>query len=119
MVFETLTKEYELAKVQEAKEIPTVKVLDSPLVPERKSYPPRLMIILMGTIFTLATCSGWLIAAARWREANPADPGKIFAQEIFQTVAARWPWPSSNGSRSLDHERSHRESSSDSRDAKS
>jgi len=119
VVFETLTKEYELAKVQEAKEIPTVKVLDSPLVPERKSYPPRLLIVLMGTIFTLVTCSGWLIAAARWREANPADPGKLFAQEIFQTVAARWPWASSNGSRSLDHEQSHRESSSGSRDAKS
>jgi capsule polysaccharide export protein KpsE/RkpR len=119
VVFETLTKEYELAKVQEAKEIPTVKVLDLPLVPERKSYPPRLMIILMGTIFTLVTCSGWLIAAARWRGANPADPGKIFAQEIFQTVAARWPWASSNGSRFLDHEQNHREASSDSRDAKS
>ena len=34
-VYETLTKEYELAKVQEAKEIPTVKVLDPPVVPER------------------------------------------------------------------------------------
>ena len=28
-VLETLTKEYEIAKVQEAKEIPTVKVLDA------------------------------------------------------------------------------------------
>src|SRR6266851_8092631 len=32
-VFEVLTKEYEMAKVQEAKEIPTVKVLDSPNIP--------------------------------------------------------------------------------------
>src|SRR5208283_1607650 len=38
-VFETLTQEYELAKVQEAKEIPTVKVLDSPNLPEKKSFP--------------------------------------------------------------------------------
>ena len=29
VVLETLTKEYEMAKVQEAKEIPTVKVLDA------------------------------------------------------------------------------------------
>ena len=117
-VYETLTKEYELAKVQEAKEIPTVKVLDSPLVPERKSYPPRLMIILLGTIFTVAVCAVWLISAARWRETDPADPGKLFAQEIFQTVAARWPWSSSNGSRSAALEENHRESNSDSGEAR-
>jgi len=33
VVFETLTKQFEIAKVQEAKEIPTVKVLDRPEVP--------------------------------------------------------------------------------------
>jgi hypothetical protein len=98
VVYETLTKEYELAKVQEAKEIPTVKVLDMPLVPEWKSYPPRLMIMLVGTIFTLAISSGWLIAAARWRETDPGDPRKMFAQEIFHTVTTRW--ISSNGSHS-------------------
>ena len=40
-VFEVLTKQYELAKVQEAKEIPSIKVLDEPVVPETKSWPPR------------------------------------------------------------------------------
>ena len=33
--FQNLTKEYELAKVQEVKEIPAVKVLDSPTFPIR------------------------------------------------------------------------------------
>ena len=47
-VFETLTQEYEMAKVQEAKEIPSVKVLDPPNVPERKSFPPRTLIVLAG-----------------------------------------------------------------------
>ena len=47
-VFETLTKQYELAKVQEAKEVPSVKVLDAPVVPERKSFPPRLLIMSVG-----------------------------------------------------------------------
>jgi uncharacterized protein involved in exopolysaccharide biosynthesis len=116
-VYETLTKQYELAKVQEAKEIPTVKVLDLPLVPERKSYPPRLMIMLLGTFFTLAICSGWLIAAARWRETDPEDPRKMFAQEIFQTVAARWTSP--NGSHSSNFEQNHRDPNSDRDEARS
>lgn len=119
VVYETLTKQYELAKVQEAKEIPTVKVLDLPLVPERKSYPPRLMIISLGTIFTLVMCSAWLIAATHWRETDPADPRKMFAQEIFQTVAARWPWASSNGSHSGNLEESHDESDSHGGEARS
>ena len=116
-VYETLTKQYELAKVQEAKEIPTVKVLDLPLVPERKSYPPRLMIMLLGTIFTLAICSGWLLAAARWRETDPGDPRKMFAQEIFQTVAARWTSP--NGSHPSNFGQNHRDSNSDNDKARS
>lgn len=119
VVYETLTKEYELAKVQEAKEIPTVRVLDSPIVPERRSYPPRLMIVLLGTSFAVAMCGMWLIGAARWRETDPADPGKLFAQEIFQTVAARWPWASSNGSNSADPDVSPRESNPDRDDASS
>ena len=36
-VYETLTKQYELAKVQEAKEIPTVKVLDPGELPREES----------------------------------------------------------------------------------
>src|SRR4029077_7426918 len=49
-VYELLTQQYELAKVQEAKEIPTVKVLDEALVPTKKSFPSRAEIVLVGTI---------------------------------------------------------------------
>jgi len=53
-VLETLTKEYELAKVQEVKEIPTVKVLDVANIPDKKSFPPRLLIIFLGTVLVLS-----------------------------------------------------------------
>lgn len=85
-VFESLTKEYELAKVQEAKEIPTVKVLDQPEVPERKSFPPRLLIMFLGTLFSIGCGGMWLLARARWQAIDPQDPGKLLAQEVFQTV---------------------------------
>src|SRR6185312_8644126 len=55
-VFETLTQEYELAKVQEAKETPSVKVLDPPNIPEKKSYPPRLLVMVLGTMLSMAIC---------------------------------------------------------------
>lgn len=88
-VYETLTKEYELAKVQEAKEIPTVKVLDPAAVPEKKSYPPRLLYVFLGTLGTIALGLMWVWGTAHWRGMDARDPGKLFAQEILGAVGAR------------------------------
>ncbi|MGP8156646.1 MAG: GumC family protein [Candidatus Acidiferrales bacterium] len=96
-VYETLTKQYELAKVEEAKEIPTVKVLDSAEVPEKKSYPPRLFMIVLGTLGTLALGIMSVIGKSRWQEIDSQDPTKLFLEEIFHEVSARMPWVSTNG----------------------
>ncbi len=99
-VYETLTKEYEVAKVEEAKEIPSVKVLDPPEVPEHKSFPPRLKIAGMGSL--LAMCLGplWILAKTRWQGIVADDPAKQLTQEILYTLRAQIPWVSSNGSHS-------------------
>jgi uncharacterized protein involved in exopolysaccharide biosynthesis len=97
-VFETLTQEYELAKVQEAKEIPTVKVLDPPNLPEKKSFPPRTLLTLLGTTLALACGVTWVFGSALWEGTDPADPRKLLAQEVFNTVKAAIPWASRNGS---------------------
>ncbi len=61
-VYETLTKQYEMAKVSEAKEIPTIKELDTPTVPEGRSWPPRGIIMILGTFLFLLI--GLFVAAA-------------------------------------------------------
>ncbi|MGO8814275.1 MAG: GumC family protein [Terriglobia bacterium] len=96
-IFETLTQEYELAKVQEAKEIPTVKVLDPPNIPERKSFPPRTFIVLLGG--ALALCCGvvWILGRKAWEQTSPTDPGKVLVQEVLGSVMAALPWTSRNG----------------------
>jgi uncharacterized protein involved in exopolysaccharide biosynthesis len=96
-VFELLTEQYELAKVQEAKETPSVKVLDPANVPERKSYPPRLLIMLMGTFLVVAATAALLLATRGWAEIDPNDPRKILAMEVASTIQARAPWVSRNG----------------------
>jgi uncharacterized protein involved in exopolysaccharide biosynthesis len=98
-VFETLTKQFELAKVQEAKEIPSVKVLDAPDVPERKSWPPRTVIVIGGTLLTFSFAVLWILGERRWKQIDPHDPGLAFANEVFGTVRASIPWTASrNGS---------------------
>ncbi len=97
-VFEALTKEYEMAKVQEVKEIPTVKVLDSPSIPEKKSYPPRLMIMLLGTALAIALATTWVFGKRAWDQTDLIDPRKAFAQEVFNAVKASIPQFAHNGS---------------------
>ncbi len=98
-VYETLTQEYELAKVQEAKETPSVKVLDVARIPERKSFPPRLLIMFLCTFLAFAGASVLTLGKARWEQVDAQDPGKVFAQEVFQSMNSRMPWAPPNGSR--------------------
>jgi capsule polysaccharide export protein KpsE/RkpR len=97
-VFETLTQQYELAKVQEAKETPSVKVLDVPRVPDKKSFPPRVLII--GACGVLAICGAilWLAMRSNWEEMEPSDPRKELAAEMFASMNAAMPWATPNGS---------------------
>jgi hypothetical protein len=104
-VFELLTEQYELAKVQEAKETPSVKVLDSAKIPEKKSFPPRLVIMFLGTFLVFALSVVWVLGSARWKEVDPQDPRKLFAQEVAGTLKARIPWASRNGAAGASEEK--------------
>jgi uncharacterized protein involved in exopolysaccharide biosynthesis len=97
-VYESLTQQFELAKVQEAKETPSVKVLDPATVPEHKSFPPRLMIMFWCTFLAVFATAVFLMGKERWGEIDPDEPGKLFAQEVFQSLNAKMPWAPPNGS---------------------
>ncbi len=82
-VFETLTQQYEMAKISEAKEIPSVKVLDPANLPEKKSGPHRLIITLLGLIVSFAMGAVFVIGKATWQQVDPDDPRKMFAAEVW------------------------------------
>src|SRR5580658_2164366 len=87
-VYETLTQQYELAKVQEAKETPSVKVLDAASLPERKVFPPRLLIMVWGAMLGLAASALWIVGGTRWRQMDSSNPGKILAHEVLRSVSS-------------------------------
>lgn len=97
-VFEVLTKEYELAKVQEAKETPSVKVLDVPDVPEKKSFPPRILVTALGTMLVLGGALLFVFGQTQWDAVEDSDARKALALEVYTTVRARVTKGSSNGS---------------------
>jgi capsule polysaccharide export protein KpsE/RkpR len=98
IVFETLTQQFELAKVQEAKEIPSVKVLDPGSIPESRSFPPRLLLMALGAFLGCCVGISWLFTTAMWTRMDPLDPRKLLAEEVFGTVAERTRTMSNNNS---------------------
>ena len=47
----------EQARMEEAKSLPIVSVLDEPVIPEKKSYPPRSLIVLLAGITSVVLVS--------------------------------------------------------------
>ena len=83
--------------VPAVKEVPVVKVLDSPNIPDKKSFPPRTLVTILGTAFTLALGTTWILGKASWEQMDSTDPRKAFAQEVFTTLKASLPQFSRNG----------------------
>lgn len=75
-VFDLLTQEYEMARIEEAKSIPTISVIDSPSWPERKSFPPRLIIMLSGMLLSAGVCFLVILRRAEWTVLDETDPRK-------------------------------------------
>src|SRR5260370_4333544 len=84
--FELLSKEYEIAKVQEAREVPTVAVLDTPTVPQKKSSPHRLRIMALGVLFSFAFGAAIVLGRNSWEQISPDNPRKILANEILNSA---------------------------------
>ncbi len=52
-LFELLAKQYELAKIDEAKDSAVIQVLDKAIEPDRKSKPKRTQIVLLSALVAL------------------------------------------------------------------
>jgi capsule polysaccharide export protein KpsE/RkpR len=81
-VFELLTQQYEMAKIQEAREIPTVKVLDPPSTPEKR-YPRPWMLLIGGLLggLTVGCTETW--ARDAWAKWDPEDHRRIFLSRVL------------------------------------
>ncbi len=85
-VFELLSQQYEMARIEEAKDTPVVAVIDQPLVPERKSFPPRTMMTLLLTMLAVGVTSFYIVLSSMWEHLAAVDPRKVLAQDISETV---------------------------------
>jgi len=91
-VFEVLTQEYELAKVEEAKQIPPVRVLDPANYPEKKAWPPRGRILLVAAPLSLCFAVWWVWMEYRWERLNADHPRKVTLLELKSLAITMWRW---------------------------
>lgn len=83
-VVELLTQQYEIARIQEAKEIPTVKVLDPASTPEHKR-PSWLLILLGGAVMGGAlACLGYFIKGW-WERWDRDDPRRMLLAQVLKS----------------------------------
>jgi uncharacterized protein involved in exopolysaccharide biosynthesis len=79
-VFLTLTRSFEEARIAEAKDVPTVTIIDHAAPPARRSWPVRWAVILLGVLGGLLAGVGWAVAQdaiARARDTVAAAKGGV------------------------------------------
>lgn len=59
-LFDLLSRQYEAARIDEAKSAPVIQVVDRAVAPDQKSGPPRSLIILGCTILAFLLGFAWL-----------------------------------------------------------
>jgi tyrosine-protein kinase Etk/Wzc len=60
-VFELLAKEFEIAKLDEAREGAIVQVVDAAVPADKRSFPPRLLIVIAVTILAFLVAAFWIV----------------------------------------------------------
>jgi capsule polysaccharide export protein KpsE/RkpR len=96
-VFELLTQQYEMARIEEAKDIPVIGVIDAPGIPEKKSFPPRVLLTLAFTFLGFAATGALILIRDAWSFLSPNDPRKMLAIEVLPVLrsssgGSHFPW---------------------------
>jgi len=60
MLYELLSKQYEVARIDEAQEPSIIQVLDAAVDPERKFKPARALIAILASILTVLGAIAWI-----------------------------------------------------------
>lgn len=80
-VFEQLTKQYELAKLNEARDTSTLQVLDEAVPPLRKSKPMRSLIVILSTV-TAFFCAILYVLTKEYVAKLPPDDSAILDEIV-------------------------------------
>ncbi len=88
-LLESMIRQYEIAKLDEAKEGPQLQAVDRALPPDHKSKPSRALIVLGSAVVALILSSAWVIVRRYGVWSREHFPEDIPAREA---LGRAWRW---------------------------
>jgi tyrosine-protein kinase Etk/Wzc len=69
-LFEVLSRQYEAARLDEAKSAALIQIVDRAVTPERKTWPPRTLLISITVFATVLVFAFWIVFREQTRESS-------------------------------------------------
>ena len=88
-LYELLTQQFEMARIEEAKDVPSVSIIDAPGIAEKKSFPPRLLVSMLLTFISFVCASTLILVREYWSTIAADDPRKTLASEVVPVFRRR------------------------------
>jgi tyrosine-protein kinase Etk/Wzc len=85
-VFELLAKEFEVAKLDEAREGSIIQVVDAAVPPDKKSSPHRTLIVIASTIFAFFVAVFWVLQRQKFVRAFELPENR----QRLRTIKGLW-----------------------------
>jgi uncharacterized protein involved in exopolysaccharide biosynthesis len=81
-VYAFVTQQFEMAKIQEAKELPIARVMDAGVAPEKRSSPIRSLIVAGSVLGAMMLACLWVMGKNRWEHVPADDPYRLLAADV-------------------------------------
>ena len=91
VTYELLARQYEVAKIDEAKDSAIIQVMDKAIEPDRKSRPRRSLIVLLTVLVTFLLAIVWVIALEAVARSNQ-DPLSADRWQVLKRHIALRAW---------------------------
>jgi tyrosine-protein kinase Etk/Wzc len=92
-IMELIARQFEIAKLDEAKEGAIIQVADVAVPPDKKSSPYRALIVVLAALFAFVVAVLWALAAARMEQSfqDPEKRKKLETLRAFYSKRSRKP----------------------------
>jgi len=89
-VWELLNQQYYQAKIQEARDTPTIQVLDEAVPPELRAKPKRKLLVLIGSFLALILSIFWAFTSEYIEQVKSDSTNYHKTREITEDIKSDW-----------------------------
>jgi tyrosine-protein kinase Etk/Wzc len=85
-LLEAMVRQFELAKLDEAREGPLLQQVDAAVPPDYRSKPSRLILVLSSTVIALFASAAWVTVRRYAAQTSMTDPARASAWRAMRQV---------------------------------